>query len=313
LIKKAKATGVDAVKFQVYTPDTITTNVDNKYFQIKHPEWGGQTLYQLYKKAYTPWEWLPKLKKVTEDLGMVFFASAFDKTSVDFLEELNVCMHKISSFELNDIPLIKYAAKTKKPLVLSTGISDKKEIEAAVVAARSAGAKDIILLRCVSSYPTAPENMRLSNIGDMCTTFSCLTGLSDHTLGTATSVAAVVLGAVFIEKHFTDTRKKKTPDSFFSMEPTEFKQLVDDVRIVEKAIGKVSYQLTKKQKESAVFKRSLFAVEDIAKGELITDENVRSIRPSHGMSPVCITDVIGSRAAQKIAKGTPITKGLISS
>jgi pseudaminic acid synthase len=292
LIKKAKECGADAVKFQAYTPDTMTINADNKYFRIKHSQWGGQTLYELYKKAYTPWEWFKKLKQVADDLGILFFATAFDKTSVDFLEELNVCIHKISSFELVDLPLIEYASKTKKPLILSTGMATVSEIEEAVSTARCAGAKEIILLKCVSDYPAKPEEMNLKTIPHMKELFGCPVGLSDHSLGIGVSVAAAALGANAIEKHFTLSRKYETPDSFFSIEPHELKELVENIRITEKALGKVHYGLTEEEKKSKVFRRSLFVSRDMKAGDVLTTENLRCIRPGQGLLPpvaCCLT------------------------
>jgi len=219
LVKKAKECGADAIKFQTYTPDTLTIDVDNKYFRIKHPKWGGQTLYDLYKQAYTPWSWFKKLKALADDLGIVFFSTAFDESSVDFLEKINVPFHKIASFELVDLPLIRYAAATKKPLILSTGMATVSEIKEAVAAARQGGAKQVILLKCVSSYPAKPEDMNLRTIPDMKKMFNCPVGLSDHTMGIAISVSAVPFGVQMIEKHITLSRKIKTPDSFFSIEP----------------------------------------------------------------------------------------------
>jgi len=311
LIKKAKKCGADAVKFQAYTPDTLTINADNKYFQIKHPEWGGQTLYQLYKKAYTPWSWLKKLKRIADDLEIIFFCTAFDKTAVDLLEEINVPIHKIASFELVELSLIEYMAKTKKPLILSTGLASITEIKEAVNTARKAGTKDIILLKCVSDYPARPEDMNLKTIPHMKERFNCPIGLSDHSLGIEVSIAAVALGAAVIEKHFTLSRKVKTPDSFFSIEPQELKQLVENIRIVEKALGKVHYGLTEEEKKSRVFRRSLFAVKDINKGEIFTQENLRSIRPANGLSPKYIAEILGRAAKKNIKKGTPLNWDLV--
>jgi len=312
LIKEAKKCGADAVKFQAYTPDTLTINVDNKYFKIKHSEWGGQTLYQLYQKAYTPWSWFKRLKKIADDLGIVFFAAAFDKTAVDFLEELHVGVHKISSFELIDLPLIEYAAKTKKPLILSTGMANIKEIKEAVAVARSAGSSGIMLLKCVSNYPADPGEMNLRAIADMKKRFKCPVGLSDHTLGIGASLAAVALGAVMIEKHFTLSRKIKTSDSFFSIEPKEFKDLADNIRIIEKALGDASYALTKTQKKNLAFRRSIFVVENIIKGEKFTEQNVRSIRPAQGLKPKYLKNIIGKKAKKTIKKGTPLQWEAIS-
>lgn len=306
LIKKAKDCGADAVKFQVFTPDTLTINADNKYFRLQHLKWGGQTLYQLYGKAYMPWRWLKKLKKTADELGILFFATAFDKSSVDFLEEMNVPFHKIASFEFNDLSLITHAARTQKPLILSTGMATKTEIKEAVETAKKAGSKDIVLLKCVSSYPADPSEMNLRTISDMRQHFKCPVGLSDHTLGIATALGAVTLGACLIEKHFVLTRKRETLDSFFSIEPKELQLLVDNVRIVEKALGGIHYGLTAQEKNSCVFRRSLFAVEDINKGELLTEVNVRSIRPGYGLLPKNITKVLGRKSVKKIKRGTPI-------
>jgi len=312
LIKEAKKCGADAVKFQAYTPDTLTMNADNKYFRIKHPQWGGQTLYQLYQKAYTPWSWFKRLKKVSDDLGILFFATAFDKTSVDFLEELSVGVHKIASCELVDLPLIEYMAKTNKPLILSTGMANCSEIREAVNSAKRSGISELTLLKCVSSYPADPREMNLKTITDMKKRFNCPVGLSDHTLGIAASLAAVSLDAVMIEKHFTLSRRKKTADSFFSIEPKELKELVGNIRLIEAALGEPSYELTKSQEKSRNFRRSLFVVEDIKRGEKFTFNNVRSIRPAQGLRPKYMKNVIGKKAKQTIKRGTPLKWELIS-
>lgn len=306
LIRKAKDCGVDAVKFQTFRPESLTIDIDNKYFRINHPKWGGKTLYQLYKEAYTPWSWLKKLKKIADDLGIVFFSTAFDKAAVDFLEKLDVPMHKIASFELVDLPLIEYMAKTKKPLIMSTGMASIKEIEEAIATAKSAGTTDIILLKCVSAYPADPEEMNLKTIPDMEKRFNCPIGVSDHTIGIGVSVAAVSLGAKLIEKHFTLSRKMKTPDSFFSIEPKEFKEIVINVRMAEKALGKVYYGLTDKEKAFCIFRRSLFAVKDIKNGELLTEQNICSVRPAYGIHPRYFKDILGKRAKRNIIKGTPL-------
>ena len=306
MIKKAKDCGANAVKFQCYTPDTLTIDCDNKYFRIKHPKWGGQTLYELYKKAYTPWTWFKKLKSTADDLGIIFFATAFDRISVDFLEKLNVPFHKIASFELVDLPLIEYMAKTKKSLIMSTGMASFKEIEEAVNTARGAGAKDIILLKCVSAYPAKPEEMNLRTISDMEKHFNCIAGLSDHTLGIGVSIAAVVAGAKVIEKHVVLSRKLETPDSFFSMEPQDFKSLVNNIRVAEKALGVVHYGLTNEEKMSQFFKRSLFVVKDIKKGDTFSEDNVRSIRPANGIEPKYLKIILGKKAKISVKKGTPL-------
>jgi len=312
LIKKAKECGVDAVKFQTYTADTLTINSDSRYFKIKHPKWSGQSLYQLYKKAYTPWSWFKKLKKISDDLDLVFFSTVFDKTAVDFLEELAVPIYKIASFELVDLPLIEYAAKTKKPLVISTGMATLSEIKEAVDTARNAGAKDIILLKCVSAYPARPEDMNLQTIPDMKERFKCPVGLSDHTLGIGVSLAAVSLGARVVEKHFTLSRKIKTPDSFFSVEPSELKLLVENIRIAERSLGKIHYGLTKEEQKSKIFRRSLFVTKNIKIGEAFTEKNVRAIRPAYGLPPKYLKYILGKRLSKKkVSRGTPFKFELI--
>jgi pseudaminic acid synthase len=306
MVKRAKECGADIVKFQTYTPDTLTLNVKNKYFEVKHPKWKGQTLYQLYEKAYTPWSWFRKLKKVADDSGLIFLSTAFDRTAVDFLEDLGVSIHKIASFELVDLPLIEYMAKTRKPIILSTGMATLSEIRDAVETARGAGAKEIILLKCVSSYPARTEEMNLKTIPNMRELFGLTVGISDHTLGIGVSIAAVSLGAMIVEKHFTLSRKAKSPDSFFSLEPEEFRRLACNIRMVEKAIGKIHYGPTKGEKEGKVFRRSLFSVRNIRKGEILSEENVRSIRPGFGLPPKYLGDVLGKRSKKSIPKGTPL-------
>jgi len=311
LIRKAKECGADAVKFQAYTPDTITIDVDNRYFRIKHPQWNGQSLYQLYKKAYTPWKWFKRLKRIADDLGIIFFSTVFDKTAVDLLETLNVPIYKIASFELVDLPLIEYTAQSKKPLIISTGMATLLEIREAVNTARNAGVKGVILLKCVSSYPAKPEEINLRTIPHMQKIFNYPIGLSDHTLGIGVSLAAVSLGAKVIEKHFTLSRKYKTPDAFFSIEPQELKMLVENVRIAEKSLGKVRYGLADEEEKSRVFRRSIFVVKDIKKGEIFTEENVRSIRPAYGFPPKYINDVLNKIANKNIKRGTPFKKSFI--
>lgn len=311
LIKKAKQCGADAVKFQTYTPDTLTIDVHNKYFRIKHPKWRGQSLYQLYKKAYTPWSWFKELKKIADNEGILFFSTTFDKTSVDFLEELNVPIHKISSFELVDLSLIEYVAKLKKPLILSTGMATLSEIKEAVTTAKKAGAKNLVLLKCKSSYPANPKDMNLMTIPHMKEMFDCPIGLSDHSLEIATSIAAVCLGAKVIEKHFTLSRKIKTPDSFFSIEPGELKELISNIRIVEQALGKVHYGIEKEEKNNRIFRRSLFVVKNIKKGEIFTEENVKSIRPGYGLPPKYLKRILGKKSKEKILKGSPLKLELV--
>lgn len=311
MVKTAKECDVDAVKFQAYTPDTITIDVDNEHFKIEHPEWGGQTLYELYKKAYTPWEWFPELKKMTDSLGLIFLCSAFDPSSIDMLEKLDICAHKIASFELVDLPLIEYAAQKGKPLIISTGMGSLEEIQEAVDVAKGAGAKEVILLKCVSGYPTKPEEMNLRTISDMVEKFNCPVGLSDHSLGIAAAVSSVAFGACIIEKHFTLSRETQTPDSFFSIEPDELKQLVNDVRIAEKAIGTAYYGLTEGEKNSSVFRRSLFVVKDVKAGEVVTVGNVRSIRPGYGLAPKFLNKIKGKSFLKDLSMGTPLKSDYI--
>lgn len=311
LIEKAKDCGADAVKFQAYTPDTLTIDVDNRYFRIKHPKWKDYTLYKLYEKGYTPWSWFKKLKKVADSLGLIFFSTAFDRTSVDFLEELGVPMHKIASFELVDLPLIEYIAKTKKPIILSTGMASRSEIAEAVDTAKENGARQIALLKCVSSYPARAEEMNLRTIADMKKAFNLPIGLSDHTLGIGAAVTAVSLGARAIEKHFTLSRKIKTPDSFFSIEPQEFKELVKNIKIAEKAIGRVHYGLTKDEALSRIFRRSLFSIKEIKKGDVFSEDNVRSIRPADGLHPKFLKIILGKKAKKGIKKGSPLKWDII--
>lgn len=312
LIKKAKECGVDAVKFQAYTPDTLTIDADNEYFRIKHPKWGGKTLYRLYKDACIPWSWFKKLKSIADDEGLLFLCTAFDRTSVDFLDELKVPFHKISSFELVDLELIEYAARTMKPLILSTGMATVSEIKEAYVTAKKAGARGIVLLKCVSSYPAKPREMNLRTIPDMEKLFKCPIGFSDHSMDIGASIAAVCLGAKMIEKHFTLSRNIKTPDSFFSLEPHEMKSLVRNIRIAEDALGKIKYGLTADQYKNRIFRRSLFVVEDIKRGEMLTSDNVRSIRPGFGLMPKHLKKVLGKRAVKNISKGTPLKPSLLN-
>lgn len=306
MVKAAKECGADAVKFQAYTPDTLTIDTNNKYFQIDHPEWGGQTMYELYKKTHTPWEWFKELKKIADEVDIIFLCTAFDKSSIDMLEELDVVAHKISSFELVDLPLIEYAGKTKKALILSTGMGSLEEIRGAVDTARGNGAKEVILLKSVSGYPTRAEEMNLRTIPDMREKFNCPVGLSDHSLGIASSVSSVAFGACIIEKHFTLSRNTKTPDSFFSIEPNELKALVENVRVVQKALGEVHYGLTEDEKSSSVFRRSLFVVKDVKAGEEVTDANVKSIRPAYGLHPRHMKEVNGRVFKEDLSKGTPL-------
>ena len=301
----AKA-GADAVKFQTFTPDTITIDCDNEYFQIEQGTvWDGQVLHELYEDAYMPWDWQPKLKKVAENLGLVVFSSPFDKTSVDFLEDMDVPAYKIASFEITDIPLIEYVASKGKPIIISTGIASLEDIDLAVNACLNVGNDKIALLKCTSSYPAPLEEINLNTIPDIENKFNVVVGLSDHTLGGEVSTAAVALGANIIEKHFILDRNMGGPDSEFSMEPQEFKQMVDSIRNVEKALGNISYELSDKMKVNREFSRSLFVVEDMKKDEIITEENVRSIRPCFGLHPKYLKEIIGKKVNKDLKRGTP--------
>jgi N-acetylneuraminate synthase len=312
VIEAAKHAGADAIKLQTYTPDTITISSDSEYFQIKGGTlWDGRTLHELYGEAFTPWEWQPKLKVIAENLGLDCFSSAFDSTAVDFLETLNVPAYKVASFELVDIPLIKKMARTGKPLIMSTGMATLEEIDEAVTAAREAGALAVALLKCTSAYPALPEATNLKTIPALANRHGVPCGLSDHTMGITVPVAAVALGACIIEKHITLSRTFKGPDSAFSLEPSEFKSMVDAVRTTEKALGEISFGPSAHEESSRVFRRSLFAVKDVSKGEIFTLESVRSIRPGHGLHTRYLEDIIGKRASRDIARGTPMTWELV--
>ena len=312
LVRAAKEAGADAIKLQTYTADTITIRSDKEYFRIGGGTlWDGRTLHDLYQEAYTPWEWQPKLKTIANDLGMDLFSSAFDETAVDFLESMNVPVHKVASFELVDIALIQKMARTGKPLILSTGMATLEEIEEAVTAARAAGATQIALLKCTSAYPAAPEEMNLQTIPHLAKKFGVPVGLSDHTMGIAVPVAAVAVGACLVEKHFTLSRSVPGPDSAFSLEPQEFKAMVEEVRFAEKALGTVHYAATEREASSLVFRRSLFVVQDMKAGEVFTSENVRSIRPGHGLHPRHLREVVGRRAGRDIERGTPLSWELV--
>ena len=312
IIKAIKEVGADAVKLQTYTPDTITIDCDNEYFQIKQGTlWDGKTLYQLYQEAYMPWEWQPKLKEIAEDLGLICFSTPFDKTAVDFLEDMNVPAYKVASFELVDIPLIEYIASKRKPVIMSTGMASFEEISEAVDAAKRGGAKDIALLKCTSAYPAKAEEMNLRTIPHLAEAFDTVPGLSDHTSGIAVPIASVAIGALIIEKHFTLSRKRGGPDSAFSLEPDEFRAMVEAVRTVEKALGTVNYAVTKEEEKSRVFRRSLFAVRDIKTGETFTENDIKSIRPGYGLPPKFLKDVFGKKAKTNIKKGTPLSWELL--
>ena len=307
IIKAAKDAGADAVKLQTYLPDTITLDCDNDYFQITQGTiWDGTTLHKLYETAYTPWEWQPKLLKLANDLGMECFSSPFDETAVDFMEEMNMPAYKIASFEINDIPLIRKIAKVGKPVIIATGIAYLEDIERAVKVCREEGNEQVILLKCTSTYPSPYEDMNLKVIPNMAQVFDCITGLSDHSMGSTAPVAGVPLGAKMIEKHLTLSRADGGPDAAFSMEPEEFKKMAEEVRIAEKALGRITYELTEKQKKSREDGRSLFVVKDIKAGEIFTKENIRSVRPAFGLHTMYYDQILGQKAKTDLSKGTPL-------
>lgn len=306
-IKAAKRAGADAIKFQTYTPDTITIDCDNKYFKINQGTlWDGKTLYELYGEAYTPWEWHEKLFKVASEEGLICFSSPFDKTAVDLLESLDSPAYKIASFEIQDIPLIEYVASKGKPVIMSTGIAELSDIKLAVDTCRKAGNDQIILLKCTSAYPAPVELANLQTISNLKETFGVESGLSDHTYGSIVPIVAVSLGATVIEKHFILDKSIGGPDAEFSLDFSEFKHMVESVRDAEKAIGKVTYDIPEKVKANKKFARSLFVVKSIKAGEKITEENVRSIRPGYGMHPKYLQKVLGKKVKVNLETGSPL-------
>jgi len=311
-IEAAKDAGADAIKVQTYTADTLTLDSDNEYFRINQGTiWDGKTLYELYKQAYTPWDWHGEIKRKAKELGLVFFSTPFDPTAVDYLEKLGVSVYKIASFEITDLPLIEYVAKHGKPVIISTGIASLTEIYEAIQACHKVGNTDVILLKCTSSYPAPFEEANLRTIPHMAEMFDIITGLSDHTMGVAVPIAAVALGARIIEKHFILDRSMGGPDSDFSLEPAEFKMMVDSIRNVEQALGKVNYELSDRVLKNKVFSRSIFIVKDISEGEVFTKDNVRSIRPGHGLSPKFLPVVLGKKAKKDLERGIPLNWDMI--
>lgn len=307
IIHAAKEAGADCVKIQTYTPDTLTIDCDNAYFHISDGTWRGENLYHLYAKAYTPWDWQGRLKEEAEKLGLDFLSTPFDKTSVDFLESIGMEFYKIASFELVDIPLIEYVASKGKPIIMSTGMGSFKEITEAVEAVRRNSNAQVCLLRCASAYPAISESMNLRTMVDMRERFDVPVGLSDHSLGSIGAVAAVAMGASVIEKHFCISREIENPDASFSMEVSEFKQMVADIRMAEKARGCVHYGVTKEEEKNVQFRKSIFIVKNISKGEPFTEENIRVIRPGYGLKPKYLKSVLGKLAASDLKYGTPLT------
>lgn len=312
LVRAAKEAGADAVKLQTLTPDTITLRSDQPCFRVGGGTlWDGRTMYDLYVETYMPWEWQPKLQSVANEVGLDLFSSPFDPTAVDFLEKMHVPAYKVASFEIVDLPLVERMARTGKPLIISTGMATVEEIQEAINAALSAGAKEIALLKCNSGYPAPPDEMNLRTMLDMRDRFRLPVGLSDHTLGTEVPIAATSLGACIIEKHFTLSRAVPGPDAAFSLEPAEFRSLVEGVRTVERALGRVAYGPTPAERKSLPFRRSLFVVEDVRAGDRFNEKNVRSIRPANGLPPRDLDRVLGRKARRDIPAGTPLSWDLI--
>lgn len=311
IIEMAKDCGADAVKLQTYRPDTITMKSDNPEFLIEGGLWHGRSLYDLYEEAYMPWEWHKPLFDKAKELGITIFSSPFDFTAVDLLEELGAPAYKIASFEAIDLPLIEYVANTGKPMIISTGMANEAEILEAVETAKHAGCKELVVLHCVSGYPAPAKDYNLATIPDMAQRFNVLTGLSDHTIDNTTAITSVALGACLIEKHVTLDRNGGGPDDSFSLEEQELKQLCDDSKKAWAATGAVNYELKESEKGNMLFRRSLYIVKDVAEGEELTNENVKSIRPGYGLSPKYLNDVIGKRALTGIKKGTALNWDLI--
>lgn len=316
IIRAAKESGADCIKIQTYTPDTLTIDCDNSWFRVENGTWEGENLYQLYGKAYTPWEWQGELKAEADRVGIDFLSTPFDNTAVDFLENLGVGFYKIASFEMVDLPLLEYTASKGKPMILSTGMGSLEEIREAVETIRKTGNDRIVLMKCSSAYPAKKEEMNLSTIGDLSRRFGLTVGLSDHSMGHFSAVLAVALGAKVIEKHFCLSREIENPDASFSMTPEEYKDMVKEVRAAEAALGSPFYGISPQEESSMVFRRSLFTVKDIGAGERLTEENIRIIRPGYGMKPKYFKDVLGMKTNRELKRGTPVTfdvleKGMI--
>lgn len=305
IIRAAKNAGADCIKIQTYTPDTLTIDCHNEYFEVKNGTWEGENLYSLYGKAYTPWEWQKELKEEADKVGIDFFSTPFDKTSVDFLEEMGVEFYKIASFEMIDLPLIEYVASKGKPIIMSTGMASLEEIKEAVETVKMTGNDQLILLKCSSAYPAISDDMHLKTIVDMKQKFDLPIGLSDHSMGSLGATVAIALGGNVIEKHFCLSREIENPDASFSMTPEEFAKMVQDIRNTEKAMGVATYGVSKQEESSMVFRRSIFVVKDVKKGENFTEENTRIIRPGYGIKPKYFGDILGTKATKDIKEGTP--------
>lgn len=306
IIYAAKESGADCIKIQTYTPDTLTIDCDNEYFRIKNGTWNGENLYKLYGKAYTPWEWQPELKAEADKIGIDFLSTPFDNTAVDFLEDMGLEFYKIASFEMVDLPLIEYVASKNKPIIMSTGMGTVEEIREAVEAVEKTGNTQLAILKCSSAYPADPADMNLSTISDMRERFGLPVGLSDHSMGSLSATIAVALGASVIEKHFCISREIENPDSSFSMTPAEFKKMVSDIRDTEAALGKPFYGASEQEKNSLVFRRSVFVVKKIKAGEEFTTQNIRIIRPGNGIKPKYYKSILGKHASADLDLGTPM-------
>jgi pseudaminic acid synthase len=307
-VRAARDSGADAIKLQHYRPDTITIDCDNEYFQIKQGTvWDGMTLFTLYENAYMPWEWTEQIMRTADECGLVCFSSPFDHTAVDFLESLNVPAYKIASYEITDVPLIEYVAAKKKPVIISMGIAELEDVTEALDACGRMDNYDVALLKCTSSYPAPLEEMNLNTIPDIKERFKSVTGISDHTVGFSVPIAAVALGAEIVEKHFILDRSLGGPDATFSIEPKEFLEMTKAIRDIEKALGTATYGLSERGRKSREHSRSLFVIMDLEKGDTITGENVKSIRPGFGLHPKYLKMVIGKKVNRKIVKGTPLT------
>lgn len=311
IMEEAKKAGADAIKLQTYTHETITLDCDSEAFQIQGGLWDGQTLYELYKGAHMPWEWHKPLFEKAKELGITIFSSPFDFTAVDLLEDLDAPAYKIASFEVIDLPLIKRVAQTGKPMIISTGMANDKEIAEAIKTAKDNGCQELVILHCVSGYPAPADQYNLRTIADIAERFDVLSGLSDHTIDNATAVTSVALGACLIEKHVTMDRNGGGPDDSFSLEPQELESLCKDTKTAWQALGQVNYERTEAEKGNVKFRRSLYAVKDVAEGEMFTSENVRSIRPGFGLAPKHYEAILGKKAKQNIERGTPLTFDVI--
>ena len=313
IVEAAAKAGAHAVKLQTYTADTMTLDIAEREFFINDPDslWNGRSLYDLYKEAYTPWEWHKPIFERCRELGLIYLSTPFDETAVDFLEELNVPCYKIASFENTDIPMIRKVAATGKPTIISTGMATIAELDETVRTARAAGCRDLILLKCTSSYPATPENTNILTIPHMAKLFDCQVGLSDHTMGIGAAVASVVLGTTMIEKHFTLSRADGGVDSAFSMEPDEMRALVTETKRAWQALGKITYGPTEKEKQSLIFRRSLYVVQDMKKNDILTRENLRSIRPGLGMPPKYYDTLLGKSVNRDVQRGTAVSWELV--